>query len=243
MKSTSDWQHWDEPGVADWIESYWQGSLHESAQRQVVANLCARLLGSRTTSFLEVGCGTGLVYERLVPTLLEADSYTGVDISERMLAFAHAKFPQGRFLKGSGYELAFPDRNFEVAAAFEVVIHVPDLGGFVRELYRVARRMAVFSVWVSPREALEDGRTQICGTTFINRRFSHEYVMSEIRRALPTADVAVEVAVLRVDCWAYLLTPGAVGSGIQLAGISSVPGYTEHMLAGLQRRGEDGGSG
>jgi len=231
-----NWQNWDDPGVAETIESYWQASIEEAAQRQALGNLCKHYLTSGN-GVLEVGCGTGLVYERIVPSLVANDLYTGVDISEQMLRIARGKFPQARFLLGTGYGLDFADRSFDIALAFEVVIHIPDVGSFVRELFRVSRRAAIFSAYITGALDLEDGRGRVAGSgEFIERRYSHAYIMRELAKALPDVPLDVEVAVLRADCWAYVLTPRSGNCGPIISGIRPIPGYAEALLGGLHSR-------
>jgi ubiquinone/menaquinone biosynthesis C-methylase UbiE len=51
----------------------------------------------------------------------------------------------------AGGDLPFPDRSFDLAAAIEVLEHVPDPAAALRELRRVARGDVVLSV---PREPI-----------------------------------------------------------------------------------------
>jgi len=94
------WQGWDATGVADAIEQYWLDDPHESATRDTVVDLVARHIESPRDTVLEVGCGTGLIYSRLVPDHVVNSSYIGVDVSERMLQRARAKHPAGQFVQG-----------------------------------------------------------------------------------------------------------------------------------------------
>ena len=105
----SGWQLWDQEGVAETIEGLWQGGPSEAIHRDTLADLCALYLPSPDLDVLEVGCGTGRIYERLVPRLIPNERYTGVDVSERMLEIARGKFPEARFLAGDGYALDFGD--------------------------------------------------------------------------------------------------------------------------------------
>lgn len=231
-----NWQNWDDPGVAEWIESYWQGSLHEAAQRRALGSLCSQYLLPEV-SVLEVGCGTGLVYEQIVPSLIRNDLYTGVDISEQMLKVARAKYPQARFVLGNGYCLEFPDHSFDFALSFEVVIHIPDVASFVRELCRVSRRAAIFSAWISESSDLVDGRVSVHGSgDFINRSYSHAYIMGEIAKASSDVPLDVEVAILRANCWAYVLTPREGDCGPRIKGLRPVSGYVETLLTNSNLR-------
>jgi ubiquinone/menaquinone biosynthesis C-methylase UbiE len=204
---TVDWQLWDREGVAEAIESYWADSPAEKAHRDLLGVLCAPYLSTPGLDVLEVGCGTGRIYERLVPRLVADARYTGVDVSERMLAIAREKFPGARFLPGDGYGLGFAGGAFDVALAFEVVGHLPEIGPFLRELVRVARRAAVFTVWPAGDEdgGMVESREEILGARFLHRRYSHEYLLRQIGEQLPDAALDLEVGILGAGCWAYVL--------------------------------------
>jgi SAM-dependent methyltransferase len=211
--STTDWQLWDVQGVAEAIESYWAESPAEKAHRDLLAALCARYLPAPDLDVLEVGCGTGRIYERLVPRLVANERYTGVDVSERMLAIGRVKFPRTRFLKGDGYGLEFADGAFDVSLAFEVVGHLPEIGPFLRELMRVARRTAVFTVW-SAAEGIVESQEEILGARFLHRQYSHDYLVAQIREHLPDAALDLEVGILGAGCWAYALRRRQEGPGL-----------------------------
>lgn len=83
---------------------------------------------------LEVGCGTGLILQRIAPVASEA---RGIDLSPGMLAAA-----RGRGLnvaEGSATALPFADASFDVVYSFKVLAHVPDIGLALREVSRVLR--------------------------------------------------------------------------------------------------------
>jgi SAM-dependent methyltransferase len=83
---------------------------------------------------LEVGCGTGLILERLAKIASQA---RGVDLSAGMLEKARARGLN--VVQGSATELPFPDASFDVACSFKVLAHVPDLQQALSEMARVVR--------------------------------------------------------------------------------------------------------
>ncbi|HEX6900078.1 MAG TPA: class I SAM-dependent methyltransferase [Thermoanaerobaculia bacterium] len=223
------WRLWDQPGVARTIEALWQGSLYETAHRDVLANLSALYVSSPDLKILEVGCGTGRIYQRLVPRLVPNASYTGIDISASMLEIAREKFPQGRFLEGDGYALQFGDEEFDVALAFEVLGHLPEVGPFLRELVRVTRSTAVFTVWPAA-DGIMEGREVIEGTSFLRRRYSHAWLLQEIQVCLSGIPLDLEVGVLHADCWAYVLRRREGPGGLAVTRLFPVPGFLEHFV-------------
>jgi SAM-dependent methyltransferase len=223
------WEGWHDASVAEASESYWAGSTHERLHREALADLCALFLGGPDRHLLEVGCGTGRVYERLVPRVLANECYTGVDVSEKMLAIARRNHPQGRFLKGDGYSLAFEDGAFDLAAAFEVLGHLPEIMPFVRELVRVSRRCTLFTVWPCAEGVAESTR-EVGGSVLLNREYSHSYLCGEIERALPGQAVDVDVAILYADCWAYAVHRRQGPPGVTLRRLLPVAKYRLHLL-------------
>ncbi|GAB4110090.1 MAG: hypothetical protein OHK0013_45930 [Sandaracinaceae bacterium] len=83
---------------------------------------------------LEVGCGTGLVLERVAPVARRAE---GVDLSPGMLAHARARGLSVR--EGDATKLPFADESFDLAYAFKVLAHVPDVDRAIAEMFRVVR--------------------------------------------------------------------------------------------------------
>ena len=83
---------------------------------------------------LEVGCGTGLILEKLAKIARRAE---GVDLSPGMLALAKERGLDVR--EGSATELPFADESFDVAVSFKVLAHVPDIERALAEMARVCR--------------------------------------------------------------------------------------------------------
>jgi ubiquinone/menaquinone biosynthesis C-methylase UbiE len=83
---------------------------------------------------LEVGCGTGLILERIARV---ADRAVGIDLSAGMLQQA-----QGRGLdvmQGLATALPFADASFDLTYSFKVLAHVPDIELALAEMARVTR--------------------------------------------------------------------------------------------------------
>lgn len=83
---------------------------------------------------LEVGCGTGLVLERVQAFAAGAK---GVDLSPGMLEKAAARGLDVR--EADATQLPFEDESFDVAYSFKVLAHVPDFRGALAEMARVVR--------------------------------------------------------------------------------------------------------
>ena len=85
-------------------------------------------------SALEVGCGTGLILERVAHF---ASSVRGIDLSGGMLAKAAER---GLHVAQAGAtELPIATASVDVAYSFKVLAHIPDIAGALREMARVVR--------------------------------------------------------------------------------------------------------
>jgi 2-polyprenyl-3-methyl-5-hydroxy-6-metoxy-1,4-benzoquinol methylase len=104
-------------------------------------------------SILDVGCGEGVLTERWAQRL-DTGRVVGLDLDDPKLAaeWAPRARPNLEFQTLSeGAALPFSDDEFDLAAAIEVLEHVPDPRQTVAEMARVARRHLLVSV---PREPL-----------------------------------------------------------------------------------------
>jgi SAM-dependent methyltransferase len=230
METKRDWERWDEEGVAQAIESFWAGSAYEKAHRETLARLCSLYIPSPDVDVLEVGCGTGLIYELLVPGVIPNERYTGVDVSEEMLAIGRRKHPRARFLAGDGYGLRFGDREFDVTLA--LAGHLPEIGPFLRELVRVTRGTAIFTVWPAAGEVVEK-RESIRGASFLHREYPHAYLYRQIQEWLPDIALEMEVGVLHAASWAYVLRRREGPASLAFTRLFPVFGYQDRLVEEL----------
>jgi SAM-dependent methyltransferase len=115
-----------EPGAFDTFQQLWR----------------AVLVGAKRLSALEAACGSANDYRILeafgIAPLLD---YTGFDICEKNVANARALFPNVRFDLGNVFEIAAPDRAFELCFAHDLFEHLSmeGLSAAVSEVCRVTR--------------------------------------------------------------------------------------------------------
>ena len=200
--SNRNWEQWDHGHVAEVIDSYWLGSQNEIAHREVLAALVKRWMmpGER---LLEIGCGSGLVYNQLVPHMLPNHAYVGIDISAAMLKIACKRFPEGNFFKDDLYALSFPNNSFEIATAFEVFGHINGIEKPIAEMFRVASRLAIFTIWRGPKTKVE--QECIESSVFIRTTFSEEDVLKAIDNALNCQSYTVYIQPLSNDKTAFII--------------------------------------
>jgi SAM-dependent methyltransferase len=106
-------------------------------------------------SVLDVGCGEGVLTHRWAEQLGER-RVVGADLSDAKLEAEWATRGRGNleFRTMTAGDLPFADGEFDLAAAIEVLEHVPDPVHTVAEMARVADRHLLVSV---PREPLWRG--------------------------------------------------------------------------------------
>ncbi len=108
-----------------------RGSYHDLLD-ELEAEFVRRFASGKDV--LEVGCGTGLVLERIARF---ARSAAGVDISPNMLERARKRHLDVQV--GSATALPFEANRFDVACAFKVLAHVREIDVALSEMARVVR--------------------------------------------------------------------------------------------------------
>jgi len=191
---------------------------------------------------LELGCGTGLILERMAAIAKEA---VGIDLSERMAQRARKRGLDVRV--GSMCELPFADGQFDLTYAFKVLPHVADIDTAIREAMRVTRPgghllLEFYNPW-----SLRYLAKRVAGPAPIseNRTEADVYTRWDspraIRRLLPAELDLLECRGVRV------LTPFAaihrlpgVGAGLRwaegFAGSSPLRYFAGFIIAVLRKR-------
>ncbi|MBM4358261.1 MAG: methyltransferase domain-containing protein [Deltaproteobacteria bacterium] len=83
---------------------------------------------------LEVGCGTGLLLERIASFARRAE---GIDLSPGMLEQARSRGLEVH--EASATALPYPDHTFDVTCSFKVLAHISDIRRALYEMTRVTR--------------------------------------------------------------------------------------------------------
>jgi ubiquinone/menaquinone biosynthesis C-methylase UbiE len=123
-----------------WLTERWVANLDR------VFGQLSRDGGGPPAHALEVGCGEGVIAERLHRRFGEV---VALDLPDAGLRADWRGHPGPRFLHASAHELPFADDRFDVVVAAEVLEHLPDPVTGLAEMARVGRRHLVLSV---PRE-------------------------------------------------------------------------------------------
>ena len=119
--------------------------------RRFLAEIDSSLRELEPGSILDVGCGEGVVTERMAR--LTSAHTVGVDLGDENLRaqWGRREAPGLSFRPASAYDLPFEARAFDCVCALEVLEHLERPRDALSELTRVARGALLLSV---PREPL-----------------------------------------------------------------------------------------
>lgn len=90
----------------------------------------------KATSFFEIGCGTGFVSSYLASRFSHVQ-FSGSDIFLEGLAFARSRSPALNLFQMDALHMPFAD-EFDVVAAFDVIEHIADDDGVLRQMNQAA---------------------------------------------------------------------------------------------------------
>jgi ubiquinone/menaquinone biosynthesis C-methylase UbiE len=140
---------------SDFVGPIGNASPKYEASNPVVRRLLARFLqrvdetaaNLHPASVLDVGCGEGVVTERLARLVAPA-AVRGLDADEAQLGeeWRRRREPNLSFATGSAYDLPFEDGSFDLVCAIEVLEHLERPRDALAEMTRVAKRVLLLSV-------------------------------------------------------------------------------------------------
>lgn len=123
---------------------------------------------------LEVGCGTGNVSSFLAH---KGYDVTGCEYYEEALALG---WPGFRKVHGDASKLPFEDGSFDVVGLFDVIEHIEDDTGPLKEAFRVLKQGGIVVVTVPAREELW---SPVDEHAFHKRRYTKERLAGALRDA------------------------------------------------------------
>jgi SAM-dependent methyltransferase len=204
------WQNWDQGDAARRIDDYWIKS--ELPWRQEVRRDIKAVFGRRV-QLLEIGCGSGLIYEELRrQRIVTKRSYAGGDISENMLQIARQRFPGVIFSPLDIFKLDLPDRSQPNVINIHVLQHLPHYEQPIRELLRVTAKTLYVVSWFT-REA--EDRITFCEPAdewdkqaFFNNYYSLQKFLSFVLASAnrPVRDIRVHQFGPWVDSYSVAVT-------------------------------------
>lgn len=104
-----------QPAILDWLRSFLENN--HRGEREVVAR---ELPERQTQKILDLGCGTGVFSPWFGP------EYVGIDLGEKYINFARARFRDKNFQVMDASKLNFPDESFDAIWVNGVLHHLDD---------------------------------------------------------------------------------------------------------------------
>ena len=97
---------------------------------------------------LDIGCGTGILFDILRRKVGPQGSVTGVDFSFEMAEKAHRNFPFSNVnvVDADAVNLPFDDSSFDIAVAFAAFPHFSDQQKAIDEVHRVLKSGSRFYI-------------------------------------------------------------------------------------------------
>lgn len=148
---------------------------------------------------LEVGCGTGLILDRVAKV---ARTAVGMDLSAGMLARSIER--RLRVVQAEATALPFADGSFDLTCSFKVLSHVPRLDRALAEMARVTRPGGRVFAELYNRHSirwlarLARGGDRVAPGVDDDQVFVRFYALREMRAALPASLRLVRIHGIRI---------------------------------------------
>lgn len=151
-----------------------------SRRRMVVDWIEQRYPGRRDLQILDVGCGTGM----MLVDMARLGNAQGIDASDEALGFCRRRGLTS-VQKGNVARLPFADDSFDVLTGVDILEHIDDDAGALREWGRVLKPGGRLFLFVPAHQWLWSLQDEISG----HRR---RYTMRRLRRVVQDAGLQVE---------------------------------------------------
>lgn len=125
----------DNPNTPEYWDKVYGNEIDKNIRREDFYRFeVMKKLIPEESKILEIGCGKGEFYEYLKPK-----NYTGVDISQKAVAYNKSRFFDANFMQCLPSLLSFKDNTFDIVVAIEVLEHADNLEVFAKEVKRVLK--------------------------------------------------------------------------------------------------------
>ncbi|MGI5531262.1 amino acid adenylation domain-containing protein [Streptomyces syringium] len=128
----------DDFDITGWNSSYTNEPIATEQMREWVDTTVDAIRALRPSRVLEIGCGTGLLLQRLAP---DAEDYQGTDLSAAALAFLQERLPEGRVTlhhQAAHEKGTLPDGYFDTVVLNSVAQYFPGPDYLTHVLVRAA---------------------------------------------------------------------------------------------------------
>ncbi|MGA9874581.1 MAG: class I SAM-dependent methyltransferase [Solirubrobacteraceae bacterium] len=144
-------------------------------RRRVLERVIAQLELPAHARILDAGCGSG----RNMVDLARHGTVTGVELSPASVALARER-DTGEVLEGSVMDMPFDEATFDLALSLDVIEHLEDDVGALRELRRVTKPGGALLVTVPAYQWLWSGHDEI---NHHHRRYNRRTLLAAAQSA------------------------------------------------------------
>ncbi|MBM4259529.1 MAG: glycosyltransferase [Deltaproteobacteria bacterium] len=136
LLSTRMGRFYSEPATRDAYQA--MVDAEASAQPITEGALRKAVLDAQPQTALEVGCGSGRIYKRLLSAGF-GGVYTGLEMSPKVIADNQRRLPGAVWICGSGYDLCLPAETQDCVFSYYVLEHCAFPERFLNNLLRVVK--------------------------------------------------------------------------------------------------------
>ena len=111
---------------------------HQGIELYRVKDVLSHIPYQDITSVLDYGCGQGGWIEVLKNSFTAA-KITGIDISEKAIEKARARYENCKFFSFNGKKAPIDDNSFDLVFTYHVIEHVYDIESVVHDISRIVR--------------------------------------------------------------------------------------------------------
>jgi len=148
---------------------------------------------------LDVGCGAGVFLDIIRP---HCEKVAGLDISPVAINLLRSKGIEGKVCELP--EIGYRDKSFDVVVATEIVEHLDDPVGLLKEASRVARKKVIFTLpdnVLGPEEFIEHRQLFTRETLEeLVRQFFDDFSIESFADTFPTPTVTISLPALLAIC-------------------------------------------
>lgn len=132
--------YWDLSFNTNFLQRLW----HSGTQRVVRNSITLLPTGAK---LLDVGCGSGFTLAKVTSERPDLQVY-GVDVTTHLIEYARTIRPYITFAVASGERLPFSDKEFDCVTYLDIIEHLVDPKGALKESRRVLKDGGMFIVLV-----------------------------------------------------------------------------------------------
>ncbi len=161
--------------------------MREQKAKKILAVLDDYYSGNlKNLTLLDIGCSVGIISNMLSKRFAEV---AGIDVDEQAIKYAQANYNSENmeFRIGSGINLDFPDKTFDVVVCSHIYEHVPDAKSLLYEIYRVLKTKGVCYFAAGNRLSLIEPHYKLPLLSIMPKYFANLYL-----RILKKGDVYCE---------------------------------------------------